>query len=76
MLVEQAPTGGSWLLDRWIFRIEPNPAHEQIVITSDPVWGSVIDQVVVDTYCVPEPASVGLVVLGALAVLARMRRRP
>ncbi len=39
-------------------------------------WGSVwIDQVVIDTRCVPEPAMMSLLGLGALALLRRRRRR-
>jgi hypothetical protein len=75
LLVESVPTGGNWLLDVWVFRTEPNPTHEQIIIASDPSWGSVIDQIVVDTYCVPEPATLLLLSLGGLAALARARRR-
>jgi hypothetical protein len=54
--VDEVPTGGRWLLDRLVFRMEENPPHEQVIITSDPDWGSVIDQVVVDTWCMPNPA--------------------
>ena len=75
VLVEHVATGGDWLLDVWVFRIEPNPEHEQIVISSDPDWGSLIDQVVVDTWCVPEPATVSLLLLGGLVILARRCRK-
>ena len=58
VLVEQVPTGGEWLLDLLVFRIEPSPGHEQIIVRSDPGWGSVIDQIIVDTRCVPDPADI------------------
>ncbi len=74
-LIEHAPAGGDWLLDLWVFQIRPNPDHEQIVITSDQDLGSVIDQIVVDTWCVPEPATLGLAVVGLLALIARARRK-
>lgn len=74
LLVEQVLTGGAWYLDQSIWRIEPNPDHEQILITSDPMWGSVIDQVVIDTICIPEPATMGLFLVGSWAVIARRRR--
>jgi len=58
IIVERVPTGGNWMLDLLVFRIEPNPADEQIIIRSDPDWGSMIDEVVVDTWCVPPPANI------------------
>jgi hypothetical protein len=69
--VEHVPTGGDWLLDQYVFRMYPNPSHEQIVILADPRWMSVIDQVVVDTFCVPEPASLSLLAFGGIAFLFR-----
>ncbi len=54
ILVEHTPPFGDWLLDQSMWRIEPNPENEQIVLTSHPSM-SVIDQIVVDTICVPEP---------------------
>lgn len=50
ILVEEDIFGG-WFLDQSVWRIGPNPAQEQIIVTADPNWGSVIDQVVVDTNC-------------------------
>jgi len=40
----------TWQLHQSQWRIEPSSDHEQIVVTADPDWGSVIDQIVVDTY--------------------------
>jgi hypothetical protein len=74
-LIEADGLGG-WYLDRSVWRIEPNPFHEQIILTSDPSWGSVIDQIVVDTYCnVPEPATMALLMLGGFAVLKNRRQQ-
>lgn len=70
LVIEDYFGPGAWLLDRWTFRIEPNPTHEQIVITAGSM-GATIDQIVVDTWCVPEPASVVLLALGGLAILVR-----
>ncbi len=40
----------NWYGHHSVWRIEPNVDHEQIVVTSDADWGSVIDQIVIDTY--------------------------
>jgi len=49
LLVEDAGISGGWFLDQTIWWIDPNPSQEQIILSSDPEWGSVIEQVVVDT---------------------------
>jgi len=73
--VETVDTGGAWLLDLSKWRIEPNPVHEQIVVNSSPMWGAVVDQIVVDTICAPEPGTVGLLSLSAWVLLAGRRGR-
>jgi hypothetical protein len=50
-LVEHVPTGGDWLVLQSRWRIDPNPAQERIVVRTH-LWGSIIDQVVVDTLIV------------------------
>ncbi len=72
--LEIVPTGGAWMVDQSVWRIEPNPFSEQVIMSSDPMWGAVIDQVVVDTICAPEPASVLLLGLAG-AFMLRGRRR-
>ena len=79
-LAEHVDTGGDWFVDQSMWRIQPNPSSESIVLTSDPDWGGVIDQVVVDTRCsdapgVPEPASITALLLGCGAMLFRRRNR-
>lgn len=73
LVVENVPGGGIWLLDQSIWRIEPNPTDEQILIESIGN-GLIIDQVIVDTICVPEPTSLaGLMVVAGLMWIRRRR---
>jgi len=74
----------SYHMNNWItyacdYEIAPNPAWEEIGLkffTTDgapnyPPW--FVDQVTIDTFC-PEPATLGLLAVGGLALLARRRR--
>lgn len=63
---------GNWYLDLSKWRIEPNPAEEQIILTATGT-GSLIDQIVVDTICIPEPATIALLGLGSLVLIRRKR---
>jgi len=51
----EGPFTEAWYLTLTKWRIEPNPKREQIIISVDPDWGALVDQVVVDTICGPEP---------------------
>ena len=65
---------GSWYLQQSMWRIEPNPDHEIIVITTGSM-GMTIDQIVVDTICIPEPMTLGLFVVAGLGLVRRRRDR-
>ncbi|MBN1919100.1 MAG: PEP-CTERM sorting domain-containing protein [Verrucomicrobia bacterium] len=69
--LEPPPADGMWLHTTYRIVIEPNPQFEQIVI----IGAIMVDQVVVDTYCVPEPATMSLLGLGGVAILLRFRRK-
>ena len=66
-LVHEVPLGGLWKHSIYTIRLEPNPPWEQILITG----GVDVDQVVIDTRCFPEPATLGLLAMGGVALLRR-----
>jgi hypothetical protein len=71
------PTDDEELSDGWHhtvfhFQIFPNPAEETLR-----VQGAInVDEVVIDTRCVPEPATLVLVVTGSIGVILLRRRHP
>jgi len=61
---------GLWYHSVYYLRWYPNVPFEVIAVT-----GAVnVDQVVIDTICIPEPLSVGLLAAGSVALLVRRRR--
>lgn len=69
-----APTGALSPSDMWYhstykIRIEPNPAFEHVYITGT----LLVDQVVIDTICVPEPATLAMLGLGGLVMIRRRK---
>lgn len=64
-----AGAGEYWYHSVYTFRVEPNPVIELVTIGSA-VW---IDGVVIDTICIPEPATVCLMGVAALAFLRKQR---
>ncbi|MGB2820299.1 MAG: C39 family peptidase [Phycisphaerae bacterium] len=67
---------GDWGVYEVWWQIRPQPGYEQIILslTAGPNGAVWIQNIDVGTYC-PEPATVGLLALGALALLSRRRRR-
>jgi hypothetical protein len=73
-LIEQTPLPGGWYHSTYEIILQPNPDWEKILIT-----GAInVDEMVIDTRCVPEPGTIALMVLGSVAVggwsLVRRRR--
>ena len=53
----------------YTWEIYPNPIDEMFTI-----GGNIdVDGIIVDTWCIPEPATLGLLLLGGLAMLRRRR---
>ncbi|MFH1419847.1 MAG: PEP-CTERM sorting domain-containing protein [Planctomycetota bacterium] len=64
--------GGGWYYDWILYRYDYNPDSEILTLTND--FGDVyIDQIVIDTICIPEPATLSLLAIGGLALLRRRR---
>ena len=62
---------GDWNVTLYKITIWPNPAEEWIAIKGD----IVVDQLEIATVCVPEPATMGILGLGSLALLRYRRKR-
>jgi len=65
----------AWWKDTWSFHIEPNPDYETITLTGLAEIGAQIDEIRVDTVCVPEPGSLMVLCSGLLGVVGFAVRR-
>jgi len=67
--IDEAENGG-WVTETYEFTITPNPAWEEIWFGFEE-YPAYVDQVVIDTICVPEPATLLLLSLGGLVLRRR-----
>jgi hypothetical protein len=58
-----------WTESWFVINLSPNPPEEWITIKGN----IIVDHLVIDTQCIPEPATVALLGLGALVVFRRKR---
>lgn len=62
-----------WITEAYDIIIYPNPDWEEIGLKFD-VYPAYVDQVVIDTKCVPEPMTLSLLAIGGLALIRRRRK--
>jgi hypothetical protein len=71
MLIKPQDPIGDWNVTLYDITIRPNPASEWIAIKGN----ILVDQLTINTECIPEPATMGLLGLGSLALLRNRRKR-
>ncbi|MBN2217546.1 MAG: PEP-CTERM sorting domain-containing protein [Pirellulales bacterium] len=79
-LVDSTTHADGWVTDLWTITIEPNPSDEWFALFAldrdtnlQPFYPARVDQVVIDTWCVPEPSAMVLLAMGVLCAACRRR---
>jgi len=70
-IINDPLAGTPWVASIYEIIIRPNPPKEWIAIKGD----ILVDELGIRTECVPEPATIGLLGLGGLALLRSRRKR-
>ena len=67
--------GEIWLRFEGKFSYTPQPQSELMVLTGslEPGQSVCLDQIDIDTHCIPEPGTLGLLAIGAVGLLRRRR---
>ena len=68
---EAPPADTNWFHTTYLIHLDSNPAWEIVRIEGD----IMVDELVIDTICIPEPMTLSLLAVGALGLLAPRRRR-
>ena len=71
-IVENELQGDGWMHTTYYFEVEPNPDLEFIGLFFTDLIA--VDQVVIDTICIPEPITISLLGLGGLVLIRRRKR--
>jgi hypothetical protein len=58
-----------WTHSQFKIEIQPNPDAEWITIKGD----ILVDELIIETYCIPEPATIALLGIGGLVTLTRRK---
>jgi hypothetical protein len=70
VIIEEVIIGDGWVETTYDWYLDWNPPDESFNI-----MGTInVDEVVIDTWCIPEPATMSLLALGAAGLLIRRRR--
>lgn len=73
VLTHEDDLGGGWMYNRWYIEMWPNPEWEWVNFYAANNGDMYIDQIVVDTLCIPAPGALAL--LGAAGLVRARRRR-
>jgi hypothetical protein len=70
VVFEQPVDQGPWMHTAYEIRLRPNPEMEMVKINQ---W-IYVDQVVIDTWCVPEPGAMAILLVGGVIAIRGRRR--
>ncbi len=72
-LIHERDWCDGWVTSTYEWRIYPNPPDERFTIGFEAGLGILVDQLVIDTWCIPEPTTLSLLAFGGLLAVRRRR---